>query len=329
MSKKVLALLGLSILVVCAATAVAGENEHVWGTAAAASQSQRHALTRTDQPLITPSAVFVGAQYGSGGKGMRNQQGGGIVINGVTLPVMAAVVYWAVITTGPAPSPTGTILITKRIPDAHPTVVLKGTVVGTGPSPCWPGDTITVYSAAVPLTTATGNGLYEIRFRQGVFGSVAGEDPWVSAVDPLLEGASLVIVGTGPATSTVGLYDVGLAGNTFIGSYSYDLAPPGPVTTFALWDTIGADGQVGVSRTANPSVAGEATSINGVPVAGPGSTYNDSDWDGAAGWPLPQLWDDSGHDISSTISPASGIFAVSISGGIDCLTPVANVLQVQ
>lgn len=330
MSKKTSTLLGLITVLILAGTVLAAENEHLLGTAAAVSREKAQALVRTDQPSITPSVVFNAANFGSGGKGGRNQAGVGIVINGVTLPMQAAFLYWAVITTGPAPARNATVFIAKRQPDSNPDVGLTGAIVGTGSSPCWPGDTITVYRAAVPLTTATGNGLYEVRWRPGAFGSVAGEDPWAgtatSAVDPLLEGASLVLVGTG--ASTVGIYDVGLSGTTFIGSFAYDLVPPGPATVSALWDNIGADGQIGASRFASAGVAGENTSINGVPVAGPLAADSASDWDGSAGWPLPQLWDDTGHDISATISPASGIFAVSIVGGGDCLTPVANVLSV-
>ncbi len=278
---------------------------------------------------INPTFTFTSAGYGTGGVGLRNQQVGSIVISGVNPPVQAAYLYWAVISNGPATKPEGTILVSRRGPVlSTAAVTLFGTVVGTGIPPCWPGDTITVFRATVPLTVATGNGDYEVRFRNNVFGSVAGEDPWTSATDPLLEGVSLVIVGSGSAT--VGIYDVGLAGHTFLGdNLSYTLVAPAPPTFSALWDNIGADGQVGGGRTADPGISGETTFINGAQVSGPGAAYADSDWDGSSGFPLPQLWDDTGHDISGTITPTAPVFAVQFNATGDCLTPVANVLAVQ
>lgn len=323
-TSKLWAVAALISIFILAGSAFAGNPQ--WGTRAALPGN---APARLGPALgsINPTFTFSNAGYGTGGVGMRNQQVGSIVINGVNAPVQAAYVYWAVISFGAATRPEGTILISRRGPVLNTAAVtLFGTVVGTGIPPCWPGDTITVFRAAVPLTVATGNGDYEVRFRNNVFGSVAGEDPWVNATDPLLEGVSLVIVGSGG--STVGIYDVGLAGNTFLGdNLSYTLVAPATPTFSALWDNIGADGQVGASRNASFGVSGETTFINGAQVSGPGANYADSDWDGSSGLPLPQLWDDTGHDISFTITPTAPVFAVQFNAGGDCLTPVANVLE--
>jgi hypothetical protein len=149
-----------------------------------------------------------------------------------------------------------------------------------------------------------------------------------------MDGASIVIIGTGPSTQTVALYDSGLAGATFHGNpgISYSLLLPAPASgALTLFDNIGADGQQGISRTATSGYADEITKINGTIVAGPGSLYNDSDWNGSSARPLPQLWDDTGHDI--TLATPSGTTTLNITiankgeTGFDCLTPVANVVS--
>jgi len=146
-------------------------------------------------------------------------------------------------------------------------------------------------------------------------------------------GASLVIVGSG--SSTVNIFDPsttpGGLGVTFFSttlSYTQTLfgAPSGgPV----LFDTFGADGQVGRSRTDTASVTGETTYINNSPISGPGigAPNSDSDWNGNSGAPLPQLWDDHGHDISEVSLGSPPALRVSIKSFGDCLTTVANVVQ--
>jgi len=43
----------------------------------------------------------------------------------------------------------------------------------------------------------------------------------------------------------------------------------------------------------------EITTIGGPAFAGPGSAYWDSDWNGSSGLPVPELWDDTGPDITA------------------------------
>jgi hypothetical protein len=151
---------------------------------------------------------------------------------------------------------------------------------------------------------------------------------------PLFEGASIVIVGGGSAQ--VSIFDSGLSGSTFKANLglTYTLTLPTSASgTLTLFDNIGADGQQGISRTAVKSAADETTTINSVVIAGPGSNCNDSDWNGGAGNPLPQLWDDTGHDITAATPNGTTSLRITIKnkGDVppDCLTPVANVIQVQ
>ena len=73
----------------------------------------------------------------------------------------------------------------------------------------------------------------------------------------------------------------------------------------------------------------ERTTILGVPVAGPGTTYTDSDWNGNDSNPLPSLWDTTGHAFQAPVfSPVLTVTVTSVSGifPTDCLTPVANIV---
>ena len=162
-----------------------------------------------------------------------------------------------------------------------------------------------------------------------------GSNPFTAPIKlPLWEGASIVMVGTG--VGTVSIYDAGLAANTFGAAspgINYMLNLPGVAAGRTLIDNIGADGQHGVygaTRKPAPLLSDEQTWINAVQIAGPGSPYNDSDWNGSSGFPGVELWDDTGHDITV---PAHGfgvlnvkIFHASALQG-DCLVPVANVVE--
>jgi hypothetical protein len=151
-----------------------------------------------------------------------------------------------------------------------------------------------------------------------------------------MEGASLVIVGTGTASQQVVIYDAGLAAKTFSGNpgLSYSLTLPVATSgSLTLLDNIGADGQLGVSRMAQPGSGDERTVVNGIRIAGPGSLAADSDWNGGSAKPLPQLWDDVGHDISAATPSGTTVLNIRIANGgesaSDCMTTVANVVQEQ
>jgi hypothetical protein len=284
--------------------------------------------------------VYQSAQYGTGGVGLRNRSTGAIGVSGVLTPVKAAYIYWAVITNGAVKAADKTIKLQRLSPTPASAVVsVAGTLIGSGATPCWtPGTTtISVFRGAVPLTVANGNGLYQVTLLPGAGGTTAGADPWLSYTPPLFEGASLVIVGTGPAGQRVAIYDTGFAGNTFHGDsgFSYTLTLPVAATgKLTLLDNIGADGQEGVSRLAKAGNGDEQTTINSVHIAGPGSNAIDGDWNGSSGKPLPQLWDDTGHDITAATPKGTDALNVEIyitgsPATVDCMTTVANIVAVQ
>jgi hypothetical protein len=306
-----------------------------WGTSDAPTATDSAFETEVVAP-VAAHATYTTAQFGSGGVGLRNRGTGGINIAGVITPVKAAFLYWAVITTGAAKAADTQLKVQRLFPTpASALTTVTGTLIGTGGSPCWPGNAISVYRAVVPTTLATGNGFYQVTLLPGAGGSTAGGDPWVGTpVLPLFEGASLVVVGTGPSGSRVVIYDSGLAGKTFHGNpgFSYTLTLPAATTgKLTLFESIGADGQEGASRLAESGNADESTYINGVYVAGPFSLFNDSDWNGSSGKPIPQLWDDVGHNITTATPSGTKTLSVSIGNegesSYDCMTPVANVVQ--
>jgi len=354
--------IGVAFLVAAAVSANAQQRDPRWGTSSA--PSAQHGIPSAPPQAsaaltIYWSQIYEGAQFASGGVGLRNRGIGVIGISAAVSPIKAAWVYWAVITDGKPTKENGEITIKRLFPVPTKSnmktasVVLTGFPVGTAPTtPCWLGNTTTVYRAEVSPNLATGNGLYEV---STVSGSSGGEDPWLVSPLPELEGASLVVIGQGSAT--VARYDqmisgkgANLSGHEFNADpgFSYDLTLPTlpkganiSSATQVLFLNIGADGQsVLQSLTDNSGISDKVTTINKMQVAGPpgvgGTLDNVPDWDGAVAGPLPQLWDDNTHDITSVIQGGGNISSLPVSiaggtdaqGGSDCLVTVANVLAI-
>lgn len=317
-----------------AGSAAAGEGI-AWGTRSALP-SQRIAaepLAVTISGRLNNTIRYTAASFGTGAVGLRNRGEGGIEVSGVVTPIKRALVYWAVVTQGAPTSAVNRIDIKRGSVGATFTTIV-GAAVGTGASPCWGGDRTTVYRGNIPLTVATGNGVYIVRLKPGGNGSIAGGSPWASPLPPLpyFEGASIVIVGSGSAT--VGIYDTGLAGKTFYDGLIYSLNAPASVAsaTQVLFHNIAADGQIGVERIAYAETSNEFTTLNNRRIAGPGSPATDSDWNGEIAGPLPQLWDNTTHDVTAAAKVAGSLPTVLpfvVNGGDDCVVPVANVVSVR
>src|SRR5258708_443010 len=185
------------------------------------------------------------------------------------------------------------------------------------------------------LSKQIGNGLSKVILR-GASGLTDGEEPGdLNVVFRLFEGASLVVVGTG--TANVGLLD-GQAGTTFVGttfSNYYQLPATTASGSRVLLDNFGYDGQIGASRSIFSPTSNETSSVSGYPsltfvqVAGPGVETSNSDWDGSSGWPLPQLWDDTGYDISNAFAAGDTFVLVNYTSGNDCIGTVGAVISVQ
>jgi len=322
-----LGLLVIFVVVVGTASAQLGTTNSQYG-------SHVRAAVNGPPQGVGPFMTYYNAEYATGGVGLRNQEERSIIISGLPAGSKAvdAYLYWVFLlnTTTPPPPVTGIKLCrTWPVGPTAACVALSGTLIAIGGDPCWGSVGAYIYRAQVPVSVASGNGNYFARTLPGASGLTDGEDPWDgNVVFQLAEGASLVIVSTG--SHTVSLYDTGISGLTSIGTpveYVLNL----PVATSGgtvLWDNFGSDGQVGTSRTATTS-AQETTTINGFPIAGPGinAVDSDSDWNGSAAFPLPQLWDDTGHDITGAAPGGNTTLDVLFTSPSDCWNVVGNVVS--
>ena len=278
---------------------------------------------------VSPSRSYANASFATGAVGLRNRADGGIEVSGVTGPIKAALLYWAVITQGPPTAAVASVYLKKGGANGPFTNII-GTRIATGQTPCWfAGDRTTVYRAVVPTTLANGNGLYIVLLKSGANGSTGGQSPWVSSIPPLFEGISLVIIGTG--SSRVSVYDVGFAGRMFFDTLTYQLRTASIAgATEVVFHNIGADGQIGVGVNAIAAASGEITFLNNRRIAGPGSAAQKSDWNGSVAEPLPQLWDNTTHIVtSSALAGSPTLLPFRVSAPDDCLVTVANILSVR
>lgn len=305
----------------------------------ASAQSLIPGSTNPGGPLVDAGTLnnpiyYSGAQYATGGVSLRNKRVGAINISGVTGTVKKAYLYWAYLyPAGATPAAYQLLGNFCRWSGGSSGVSiacfgsLQGSRIATGADTCWGGGGIAIYRADV-TGLANANGTYQITLTATQSADFNNGDPWVAPVKfPAAEGASLVVVGTG--AKTVAIYDNGLAGKTFSSTLKYTLTLPPSIPYSSgpfLWDHIGADGQIGAGRV--PGLGGETVKINTTLISGPGTPSANSDWDGSASWPLSQLWDDTGHDISTAVTTgATSITVEHNSPKGDCLSPIANVIS--
>ncbi|MCC3245278.1 hypothetical protein LG047_08075 [Methylocystis sp. WRRC1] len=304
------------------------------GGAAPATGATKAAAPLAILSPVQPSFSFTSAQYATAGVPLRNRRIGAIQITGVAAPVKRALLYWAYLFGPTAPPPASqaiTFCNTAGSSALEPSCrAVTGTKIATGSDVCWGSSGIAVYRANV-TNYVRASGLYQVVLSGAQSAVGNGSDPWGErVVFPAAEGASLVVVGAG--TRKVAIYDAGLAGQSFRGAVTYSLALPGGVSsTPMLWDSIVADGQTGNGRIAG--LARETTYINNIKIGGPGANLDqgvtDGDFDGSAGWPLPQLWDVTGHALKLPVVPLGAttlpVKVTSSGTSVDCLSPIANV----
>jgi hypothetical protein len=150
--------------------------------------------------------------------------------------------------------------------------------------------------------------------------STSGQNPWapIEAEKVRVEGATLVIVYRNQdTTGPLFVYDA-LNNSMFSATAQFDLLHPNLAAT-GRFTMVGADGQRGAGH--DNGASNELTFFDGNQIAGP--PVASSDWDGSAGWPLPQLWDTHTHNVRLN----GGVSSVRYQSSGDCLVPVAFVID--
>lgn len=280
-------------------------------------------LQNSAEPLKQFFKTTLCGDYAAQGVGMRNIGSGIIDFTGnpVILPgstLEKAFLYWGVMPPSGGPSDA-----TGKINGN----VIVGTLIGSPASPCWHPPIIEIYRADVTEHANLGvNTLTDFPS-----GSTGGENPQVVLKEPLLDGASLVLIFSNPSSiqKTIVINDGGetLSGTGLSSTTITDFtAPAAPVakTTYIV-----ADGQKhGTADGAN---------FNNIIVAGPGAVtgIRPSDaFDGSDGSSAPDhdedgLWDTLTIDVSPFVNPGDINATAAITANIDCLVYVAQVFGIE
>jgi hypothetical protein len=280
--------------------------------AAGTGHVARKSAAPGDMPnTLTPVyRALVRGGYVSAGIGMRNLGHGTIAITGIPAraKVVKAYLLWDILGNGSDPS-----FAQGTFADSP----IQGTQWTSGGDPCWGTDANYSYEADV-TGLVTGNGSYSLSgFASGL---TDGSDPWngsPTAVPPLDEGASLVVVyrlNSMPQAAiqidegAIEILD-GATASTLTG-FTAGLEPSA-TTTYIV-----ADGQV----------PGNTATFNG-------STLPAVSFPGAAPQAVPNysqgnLWDNVTANVSSLVPARAKSVTVSVTGNYDCLVDVGQVLSV-
>ena len=300
-------------------------------------------LDDVNDPLVFPDARFAvnGVPLRGGRKAIINVVGppeGSVLIR--------AFAYWQFACVEEPVAGLHDMIRVKRVfPGPHEGGHHAGTLVASGDNPSWCGDSFRNFTYRTDITdimSATGGGTYAITLISGSVGSADHENPWVDTdcpqgVPPLAEGATIVAIyrSSCEPNGTVYIYDAGLTGPTFLShpGATYTLQHQAAGGAEARIAFVGGDGQIGAGYTPLNGPALVKTSVNDVLVAGPGSIFNDGDWNGSVGKPLPQLFDVTGHRISELVADGATstevLFQATSGNTADVLVPVINVLMLR
>jgi hypothetical protein len=291
---------------------------------------------------IPPFEIFEHARFAINGVALRDMKMGGINLSGPPpgSAVLRAYLYWQwACLEEPQAGRHDTVRFKQVFPGPVVGGPVVGTLVGVAPNPCWCGNepAFTYRADVTPFMSPTGGGTYGVIMLNPALGSRNYSDPWGCAPPtlPLLAGAALVVIyeSSCEPNGIVMLYDAPLPNFMFMPSpgISYNLVhPPVPQPlSEARWAQASCDGQTGWGYMDAIGVGDTNTFINGGLIAGPGSLYNDSDFNGSNSKPLPQLFDTSGHDVFPFMEQGAPFTNVTITSpaGTDCLIIDLNILM--
>ena len=258
---------------------------------------------------------FTSSQHVANGVALRNRVSGTIHLRGVPAgrSVRAAYLYWNFSDASAVGADTSSALFNGN--------AVTGTKTADNTDPCWSRAGNHTYRATVTPFIPASKPNQDYQVVTAISGSTSGENPWLSTpAGTIQEGATLVVVfGSGGASTAVVIYDA-LSGTEFFSSLSVTLTHPISLSGTGLYTMSGADGQRGTGGYDNVA-SNETGFFNGAQISGPPVAA--SDWDGAAGLPLVQLWDVHTHIVRYTSASST----VRYTAGNDCLVPVVFVLQ--
>lgn len=264
---------------------------------------------------LNPMISVSGKAHVANGIAMRNEARGTIALRGIPAgsSVWKALLYWNLSNTLAVGAATDKALFNG--------ILVTGAKRADSADPCWAMAGNHTYRADVTtsIPKVNPNGDYEVVLLSAV--STSGQNPWNpgEAQTTRVEGATLIVIyqNANTVNNTVFLYDTfgGSMLSAGTGTFTLNHAARAGLGLFTM---TGADGQ----RTEyNNSASNEIGKFNGAQISGPPAAS--SDWDGSAGWPLPQLWDVHTHNV--TLNGASSIVQYIVPS--DCVVPVAFVLQ--
>lgn len=277
---------------------------------------KRNASLEEIKLSISPSFTLKDADHVINGIALRNRTSGWIPLRGIPIgsTVQQAFLYYNF--------SDGSEIGNRRSSVLFDGNLVEGTKTADNTDPCWGMAGNHTYRADVTsLIPATNpNGDYEVVIDFNKRTSTTGQNPW-SPIEPQtkrLEGATLVVVFSNESTigKEVLIYDA-LTGSEFSGSATFTLSHPA-LSGNGLFSMSGADGQRGGGH--DNAVSNETGTFNGTQFSGPPVAA--SDWDGSAGWPLPQLWDVHTHIVK--LAGTCSIVKYTANG--DCLVPVVFIL---
>jgi hypothetical protein len=289
---------------------------------------------------MQPFRTYEGAHLASGGTGMRNHGSGAIQISGLVpgARIIGGWVYWHIMTNGTPTRRERQLTIRQLAPELGRASVLIGRAIGRGTS-CW-GGVSTVLRAWAGPEALSGNGLYQVSVVANRFAHTDGQSLYDAFDLPAINGVSLLVLSDGD--SSVMIYDQPMAGQLFIpnaGGLQMEFMLPEHALDrdFTALHMITSDGNRGGRRGATGAQSDEQLFVGTVEegwiIAGPGSQFlEDSLFNGTAGGPLTQSWDNALLDLSGNFrgSVQSAVLTIGSerpSNSADCMTGVAAALE--
>jgi len=280
-------------------------------------------------PLAHRQTFTLRGDLVAAGVGLRSRGAGVIdVVAPASGTPVAAFLYWTVLDAGRPPA-----VVTLN------GARVTGTLVAQAGDPCWPTQNAAMADppalfAWVQRADVTGLVVSGANLIEDVpSGLTGGEDALEPAANrsafPLADGASLLVVYAVPGAPlrTIVLHDGGDSFFADARATTFDLGgfvPSLPASAEAVW--VVADGQA--------FFAGDAATVDGLVVAGPGGALRPADaFDGRdGGAPLAPhgLWDTLVADVSGLVDPDAAALTTGVVAGpaFDCVTWVAAAVSV-